>query len=312
MPEILRSNYGLTIYRSLICERPLDTIASLCWSSDDLGLTRIHKVGSDMFMGRREAERAAEERGIAKSDVPSYFTWVPALDGKRGVAREKWLRERYWPGREQTINYTLNAALQAYPEATAEVARALTGLSMKSAQWVEIKAENTIRSYIGMPDIVLVDEASQEILVMEIKSGGGKTRYNLDQHMKYLALTALLSSQAFFPGFRVRTLLVGPKPELRQNVQGLAQVLTDTGNDQPVFATGAHRCEPTAGASVIADQITTRLADLDRICPRANIGQQVDFRLYFAHWQRFFDACPAGAFRDNMNFMLPHLLGSFS
>lgn len=312
MPEILKSRCGLTISRSLICERPLDVISSLCWSSEDLGLTRIHQVGDQMFRGRKKAEKAAEQRGIDKSSISSYFTWVSSLDGKGGEEREKSLRESYWPAREQTANHMLDAAIQAYPQGIASVATALAQLPLSAPEWVETAAKSSIRKFVGMPDTMVIDQASRSILMMEIKCGNTTTRYNLDQHMKYIALTALLSSQAFFPGFRVHTLLVGARPSLAQNIQGLSQILTDNGPGKAVFATGGQDHPPTDGASIIAEQISTRLSELEKTCPMANTGGAVDFKLYFADWQTFHDACPPGLFRDNIAFLLPHLLGKYA
>lgn len=309
MPKMVKSNYGLTISQSLICERPLDVISSLCWSSEDLGLTRIHQVGEKMFLGRREAELAAEVQGIPKSRIPSYFTWVSSLDGKHGGAREKWLRERYWPGREQTVNHMLNTAIQAYPQAIAAVAASLCDLSMNAPEWVETMTESPTRKFIGMPDTMVIDYSSQAILLMEIKTGSTTTKYTLDQHLKYIGLTALLTSPAFFPGFRVHTLLVGAKPALAQNIQGLSQVLTNNGPGRPVFATGGQGQPASAGASIVSEKIAAHLSALEKLCPMANINKRVDFRLYFADWKDFHDACPPGLFRDNVAFLLPHLLG---
>ena len=309
MSEVLKSRHGVNITRSLICQRPLDVIASLCWSPGDIGLGRVHLVGDEVFQSRKAAEEAAARQGLAKSSIRYFFDWVSGLAGKSGVKREHWLRDVYWPGKEQVANYMFDTAVQAYPQQFAMVASALAELNMESPEWVEVKTEAPARPLIGMPDTVVMDQATKSILLVEIKGPNPGTRYTLDQHIKYLALTALLRSGDFFPGWRVHTLLLGPGREFQANASGLAKVVDAQKQGKPVFSTGGPGCPPTAGMAVIAEQLKRRLAELSKICPSTPALGEVDFRLYFSDWRSFHAVCQPGGLRDNIEFMLPHLLG---
>ena len=313
MDRIIKSAHGLTLSRSFIFDRVLDTIPKLCWKPEDMGLTRVHIVRSSQFTSSEKAKAFAAHQGVPEEEITYYYKWVKDLDGMDGIRREHYLRNTYWPRREQIANSMFDAVLQAYTKELIPFFSELTDTPIDNLEYVEVNTTNGIRKYTGQPDTVLIDETNNNLILVEIKIGGKSTKYTLDQHIKYIGLNALLNSADLFPNYRIHNILLAPEPDFASNTRGFYSI-------KPTLKSNNHvqfnydnvdltKLKPDGFDSINA-LVNARLQSLPGIRIDHGKDHTHEFTLLFYDWAKLHSMLPEGDFKKNYEPLIPYLTGN--
>ena len=312
MDRTIKSAHGLTLSRSFIFDRVLDTIPRLCWKPEDMGLTRVHIVQNTQFTSKKKAKAFAEHQGIPLDEITGYFGWVNDLCGMEGVKRENFLRNSYWPRREQIANSMFDAVLQAYTSELIPLFSELTDTAIGNLEYVESNTTNVIRKYTGQPDTVLIDETNKNIILIEIKIGGKTTKYTLDQHIKYIGLNVLLNTTDLLPSYRIHNILLAPEPEFASNTHGLDSIepiLQSNNYVQFNYANPDLTEFKPHGFDSINALVNARFQSLPGIRLDHEKDHTSEFALQFHDWKRLHSMLPEGEFKKNYEPLIPYLAG---
>jgi len=308
----IKSAYGLTFTKKYIFDHTLEIIPLLCWKPEDIGLTRIHSIENLMFKTRKEAIGYAKENDLKESQIKHFFEWVNAIDGRSGIERETFLREEYWPRREQVANILFDSVLQSHPKEAGVFFSKLIGIDLEDARLVSINTTNTTRQFTGQPDTVLLDEKGKNIIFIEIKIGRKSTKYTLEQHFKYMGLNALSSCKELFPDYSLYNILLGPKVNFLSNTTKLEPLHPIEQDDHSVifdYSTVMLDKFSPEGSENISELINARMAKLLGVADNDFSDRINSFKFQFFDWSTFYDLLPTGDFKDNLEQLMPYLNG---
>lgn len=310
---VLREEFGVTVRTTLIYERTLELTSQLCWNPQDLGLTRVHLYEGTRYRTYADVSRRAKADQRNNPEVVPLFDWLEPVGAVSGVARERYLRDIHWLGREQIVNLLLDTTLQAYEPESRDLLKNLTGHAFDSAELVKVDATNAARKYVGAPDTVFLDERNGAIALIEIKIAATNAKFSVDQAAKYCTMEKLLTSSYFFPGYRVFKILVCPWQHFYQATKRPRDIsLQNAANGQTelcVSPEAVHKLKPL-GCADFDELIGARLRDLmGRFAPRSVRSNP---SLLFKSWSALLESTPVGALRTNLEALMPALSGEES
>ena len=303
-----RSAFGLKVRPTMIYERTLELSSKLCWKPEDLGITKISLHDGHSFKSDSELTKYCESHGQEKPKS-SHFEWLEPLKEYSGIARENYLRDEHWCNREQIINILLDTAMQAYIDESRELLSAITGANFSNAELVKFDINNHARMYIGDPDSTFVDLKNKNIALIEIKIGHSNTKYSLDQSVKYQTLETLLQSDAFFPGFCVHKLLLGPSSLFSKNTKKtdlLGPSANAEGRISFTYDSTALEALNPHGHNEISGLLSSRLQKLTRGVD-APFSYDKDNIIYFYSWKKVASLCPPGLLNRNIHALMKYL-----
>ena len=310
--RVLRSAFGLTFSKSYVFDRVLEVAALLCWNPEDIGLTTVHLLGDTLYRSRKKAEVQAKELGAAAQDIRTLFQWVEPVGERSGIQREAFLQNEYWPSREQTTNILFDSVLQTHIEYVRPLLADLLHLDLGSLAFIQSKTTNKVRKYTGQPDTVLLDDVGKNIIFLEIKIAGTKTKYTLDQHFKYLTLNALVSTNDFFPDYRIHNVILAPRNEFAANTRGLGSLAPVCRSDGQILfdysGVDVSQVRPT-GEKDVNTLIDSRLAAIRGSDKADLINVTEGHRFTFISWSSLLDAIRSEPLKDSLEPLRPFLVG---